>query len=71
MHENRGTSWQFEIFTNFSKIIPPEMKVHMCELGELFLTFPHVNVALDKTHVLDFPLETFQNFELFLVPDCC
>jgi hypothetical protein len=41
----------------------------MCELGEFFHMCLHVNMALDKTHVPDFPLEDFQNFELFLVPD--
>jgi hypothetical protein len=41
----------------------------MCYRSELFLTFPHGNMELDKTHVPDFPLEAFQNFELFLVPD--
>ena len=56
-------------FDNFVRIIPPELEVHTCEMGELCLTCPHINVALDKTHVLDFPLEAFQNFELFLVPD--
>jgi hypothetical protein len=45
------------------------MEVHKFDLGELFTMFPHVNVSLDKTHVPDFPLEAFQNFELYLVPD--
>jgi hypothetical protein len=71
MHGNRGTSWQFESFVNFCRIIPCELEVHTCELGEFCLMFPHVNVPLDKTHVPYFPLETFQNFELFLVLDCC
>jgi len=45
------------------------MEVHMCDLGEFYHTFLHENIILDKTHVLDFPLEAFQNFELFLVLD--
>jgi hypothetical protein len=54
---------------NFGRIIPPEMEVHTCDLGELCITFPHENIILDKTHVPDFPLEAFPNFELCLVPD--
>jgi hypothetical protein len=54
---------------NFGRIIPPEMEVHTCEMGEFCLMCPHENIILDKTHVPDFPLEAFQNFELFLVPD--
>ena len=56
---------------NFGIIIPPELEVHMCKMGEFCLTIPHENIILDKTHVPNFPLESFQNFELFLVPDCC
>jgi hypothetical protein len=69
MHRNQGTSWQFEIFANFCRIIPPEMEVYTCEMGELCLTCPHVDITLEKTHVPDFPLEAFQNFELYLVPN--
>jgi len=38
-------------------------------MGELFQTFSHVDVALERTHVLDFPLEAFQTFELYLALD--
>jgi len=69
MHENRGASWKFEFFANFGKIISPELEVHMCEMGELWHTLSHENIALDKTHELDCLLETFKNFELCLVPD--
>jgi hypothetical protein len=54
---------------NFGIIIPPELEVHMYDLGEFCLTSLHENIILDKTHVPDFPLEAFQNFELCLVPD--
>jgi hypothetical protein len=54
---------------NFGRIIPHELEVHMCELGELCHTFPHENIIVDKTHVPDFPIEVFQNFELCLVLD--
>jgi hypothetical protein len=56
-------------FYNFGGIIPLEMEIHTCDMGEFRTTFPHENIILDKTHVPDFPLEAFQNFELFLVPD--
>ena len=56
-------------FDNFGRIIPPKMEAHTCDIGEFYHTFPHENIILDKTHVPDFPLEAFQNFELFLVPD--
>jgi hypothetical protein len=65
--EAQASSLSF--FYNFGKIIPPEMEVHTCELGEFLLTCVHENIIVDKTHVPDFPLEAFQNFELFLVPD--
>ena len=54
---------------NFGRIIPPELEVHTSELGEFCLKILHEKFILDKTHVPDFPLEAFQNFELFLVPD--
>ena len=56
-------------FYNFGRIIPPYMEVHTCDMGELWFMFPHENIVLDKTHVPDFPIEAFQNFKLFLVPD--
>jgi hypothetical protein len=56
---------------NFGKIIPPKLEFHTCYMDEFSLTCPHENIILEKTHVPDFPLEAFQNFELFLVPDCC
>jgi hypothetical protein len=39
MHENRGASWQFEIFANFCRIIPLDMEVHTCDMGELCLIY--------------------------------
>jgi hypothetical protein len=54
---------------NFGRIIPPELEVHTCDMGELCHMCLHENIILDKTHVPNFPLESFQNFELCLVPD--
>ena len=69
MHRNRGASWKFEIFTNFGIIIPSELEVHTCEMGEFFHMCLHENNVMDKTNVPNFLLEAFQNFELCLVPD--
>jgi hypothetical protein len=54
---------------NFGRIIPRELEVHMCKMGEFCHIFPHANMILQKTHLPDFPLESFQNFKLYLVPD--
>jgi hypothetical protein len=47
------------------------MELHTCDLDEFYHMLPHVYVTLEKTHVPNFPLEAFQNFELYLVSDGC